>query len=107
MDTLRCSFCRKQEKNAGKLIASPQSHPGTYICDECVYVCHSILEDERHEADSDKQSLSASVSFAHHPLAPELLSAVQEWAVRDLAGLSALDRYQNMREIAARMLGVE
>jgi ATP-dependent protease Clp ATPase subunit len=91
MDSLRCSFCQKTQKKAGKLIASPPSHPGVYICDECIYVCQSIIEDDRQDADSGKQPLSVSVPFAQHPLAPELLAAVQEWAVLDLAGLSSLD----------------
>jgi ATP-dependent Clp protease ATP-binding subunit ClpX len=33
----------------GKLISSPGDFPRAYICDECVAVCNSILEEERSE----------------------------------------------------------
>jgi hypothetical protein len=42
----RCSFCQKPQNKVAKLISSPVDHPGAYICDECVAVCRSILEDE-------------------------------------------------------------
>jgi len=32
-----------------KLISSPSDYPRAYICDECVAVCNSILEDDRSE----------------------------------------------------------
>jgi ATP-dependent Clp protease ATP-binding subunit ClpX len=33
-----------------KLISSPSDYPRAYICDECVAVCNSILEDDRTES---------------------------------------------------------
>src|SRR5579875_1413942 len=49
-DTLRCSFCHKSQDAVAKLISSPSDYPRAYICDECVAVCYSILEDDRAEA---------------------------------------------------------
>ncbi len=37
-----CSFCGKSADIARRLIAGP----GVYICDECVYVCKKILDEE-------------------------------------------------------------
>jgi ATP-dependent Clp protease ATP-binding subunit ClpX len=37
-----CSFCGKPQSQARRLIAGP----GVYICDECIQLCNSILEDE-------------------------------------------------------------
>ncbi|MCI9273948.1 MAG: ATP-dependent Clp protease ATP-binding subunit ClpX [Clostridiales bacterium] len=37
-----CSFCNKPQSQARRLIAGP----GVYICDECIELCMSILEDE-------------------------------------------------------------
>ena len=37
-----CSFCGKPQSEACRLIAGP----GVYICDECIELCMSILEDE-------------------------------------------------------------
>jgi ATP-dependent Clp protease ATP-binding subunit ClpX len=46
-DALRCSFCHKSQDAVAKLISSPSEYPRAYICDECVAVCNSILEDDR------------------------------------------------------------
>lgn len=48
-DSLRCSFCQKAQDAVGKLISSPSEYPRAYICDECIAVCNSILEDDRSE----------------------------------------------------------
>jgi len=46
-EILRCSFCHKSQDAVAKLISSPSDYPSAYICDECVAVCNSILEDDR------------------------------------------------------------
>ncbi len=46
-DTLRCSFCHKSQDVVGKLISSPSDYPRAYICDECIVVCGSILENDK------------------------------------------------------------
>ncbi len=48
-EVLRCSFCQKPQEAVGKLISSPGDQPRAYICDECVAVCNSILEEDRSE----------------------------------------------------------
>ena len=45
-EVLHCSFCGKSQKEVKKLIAGR----GVYICDECIDVCHSIMEEEFEEA---------------------------------------------------------
>ncbi|HUD22505.1 MAG TPA: ATP-dependent Clp protease ATP-binding subunit ClpX [Acidobacteriaceae bacterium] len=49
-ESLRCSFCHKSQDAVAKLISSPSDYPRAYICDECVGVCNSILEDDRGDA---------------------------------------------------------
>jgi ATP-dependent Clp protease ATP-binding subunit ClpX len=49
-ELLRCSFCHKSQDAVAKLISSPSDYPRAYICDECVAVCNSILEDDRTES---------------------------------------------------------
>ena len=51
-DALRCSFCHKSQDVVGKLISSPSDYPRAYICDECIAVCNSILEDDKVDAPS-------------------------------------------------------
>src|SRR6201992_2988984 len=48
-ELLRCSFCHKSQDAVAKLISSPSDYPRAYICDECVAVCNSILEDDKNE----------------------------------------------------------
>ena len=38
---VRCSFCGKHQEQVARIIAGP----GAYICNECVHLCMSILED--------------------------------------------------------------
>lgn len=40
-DELYCSFCSKSQHEVDKLIAGPD----TYICDECIALCNTILAD--------------------------------------------------------------
>ena len=51
-ESLRCSFCHKSQDAVAKLISSPSDYPRAYICDECVAVCNSILEDDKSDAQS-------------------------------------------------------
>jgi len=63
-DTLRCSFCHKSQDDVKKLISSPDDSPRAYICDECIELCHSILEGELNPPETGKP-----VSRPHHPAA--------------------------------------
>ena len=73
-DTLRCSFCHKSQDAVAKLISSPSDYPRAYICDECVAVCNSILEDDR----SDVQPGSAP---AHLPKPQEVKAFLDEYVI--------------------------
>ena len=48
-ELLHCSFCQKPQDAVAKLISSPGEHARAYICDACVLVCNSILEEDRAE----------------------------------------------------------
>ena len=62
-DVVRCSFCHKRQELVGKLISSPSDWPRAYICNECVAVCYSIIEDDArqaHATESAKESETPS-----------------------------------------------
>ena len=40
--SVRCSFCGKHQEQVARIIAGP----GAYICNECVHLCMSILDDD-------------------------------------------------------------
>ncbi|HLY61092.1 MAG TPA: ATP-dependent Clp protease ATP-binding subunit ClpX [Terriglobia bacterium] len=44
-ESLRCSFCHKAQDAVKKLIASPGEHVRAYICEECVAICNTMLEE--------------------------------------------------------------
>ncbi|MGM9629364.1 ATP-dependent protease ATP-binding subunit ClpX [Butyricicoccus sp.] len=46
---IRCSFCGKPQSAVHKLIAGPN----VYICDECINICQSILDEEFGLADDE------------------------------------------------------
>ena len=52
-ESLRCSFCHKTQASVERLIASPGEAGRAYICNECIGVCQSILEEEKREQRSD------------------------------------------------------
>jgi hypothetical protein len=57
---LNCSFCQKSQDIVRLLIASPADSDKVYICDECVAVCNSLLEEK--QLDSRTPSNETSIS---------------------------------------------
>jgi len=73
-ETLRCSFCHKSQDAVAKLISSPSDYPRAYICDECVAVCNSILEDDRSET-------HAAAAPNHLPKPQEVKTFLDEYVI--------------------------
>jgi ATP-dependent Clp protease ATP-binding subunit ClpX len=48
-DIPRCSFCNKPRDAVRRLIASPGDQPRTYICNDCIGICNSIIEQDHTE----------------------------------------------------------
>jgi ATP-dependent Clp protease ATP-binding subunit ClpX len=73
-ESLRCSFCHKSQDAVAKLISSPSDYPRAYICDECVAVCNSILEDDKGDAQS-------GAAPAHLPKPQEVKAFLDEYVI--------------------------
>ncbi len=73
-ESLRCSFCHKSQDAVAKLISSPSDYPRAYICDECVAVCNSILEDDRTET-------QPGTAPAHLPKPQEVKAFLDEYVI--------------------------
>src|ERR1700751_4298581 len=73
-ESLRCSFCHKSQDAVAKLISSPSDYPRAYICDECVAVCNSILDDDRTEA-------QPGAAPAHLPKPQEVKAFLDEYVI--------------------------
>ena len=65
-EILRCSFCSKTQDQVDTLISNP-SDSRVFICDDCVAVCNSVLEEHRkaRAATPVESRLKASVLEEH------------------------------------------
>ena len=70
-DTLRCSFCNKNQNDVRKLVAGPT----VFICDECVDVCNDIITDDNRSA--VKGPLTSSVL----PVPQEVKKFLDEYVI--------------------------
>jgi ATP-dependent protease Clp ATPase subunit len=104
-DSLRCSFCRKSQDVAGKLISSPSGYPRAYICDECIAICVSIIEDDRLEQEPETTvDAAAPHPLLAHPLASELMDAIKRWIQEESLGNEVLEEILEVRRIAGEMI---
>jgi hypothetical protein len=103
---IRCSFCHKSRAVVAKMIGSPGESPKSYICDECVQVCVSVLGDEGiligHPV-AIRPDREASPLLTH-PLASELLSSIEVWIRQESLGKYAADELAEVRRLALRMI---
>jgi hypothetical protein len=104
--SLCCSFCQKSQDSVSKLISSPSSAPKAYICDECIAVCASILEDDR---DPLPALSGAAVNVDEHPLlahrlTSSLLSAIKSWIGQESLGVDATREFGEVHRIARAMM---
>lgn len=76
---LQCSFCGKPQGRVRKLIAGP----GVYICDECIGVCTSILEDELDFApgETDDDEILDTLELEQVPTPQELKKTLDEYVI--------------------------
>ena len=82
--SVRCSFCGKHQEQVARIIAGP----GAYICNECVHLCMSILDDT---FDPEEPQVSADI--------PDVIPTPRE--IRDV-----LDQYIIGQEDAKVALSV-
>lgn len=65
-----CSFCGKAQKDAKKIIASPNGE--SYICDECIAICREIIRED--EAESQLETLDL-------PIPSEIKAKLDEYII--------------------------
>ncbi|HIU93903.1 MAG TPA: ATP-dependent Clp protease ATP-binding subunit ClpX, partial [Candidatus Aphodomorpha intestinavium] len=74
---IRCTFCGKQQDEVHRIIAGP----GVYICNECVELCHEIIEEDTE---------SAPLDLTEVPKPQEILDTLNEYVVGQQAAKRAL-----------------
>jgi hypothetical protein len=107
---LHCSFCRKSQDSVEKLISSPSDYPRAYICDECIAICASILQDEGIAIVPPGVTATPAVNVGEkhpllaHRLASSLLSAIEHWISHESLGIDAFHELGEVRRIAVEMM---
>lgn len=70
---VRCSFCGKLQNEVGTLIAGP----GVYICDECIDICQSIINEEP----NSKRKKGSEADFDSLPKPHEIKARLDEYVI--------------------------
>jgi ClpX C4-type zinc finger len=104
---LSCSFCQKSQDSVSKLITSPSNYPRVYICNECISVCATILEE-----DQDRLAAASGTPVTYvgkhpllaHRLASSLLTAVERWIRSESLGGDAARELADVRKVAMEMM---
>ena len=105
-EPLLCSFCHKSQDSVAKLISNPSDYPRAYICDVCVHVCASILEDAGVPAPAELP-VRPSHSLIRHPSVALLLENVEAWVQAEEQGRNPAQFVENVLTMARRMMGLE
>lgn len=74
---IRCTFCGKAQEEVQRIIAGP----GVYICNECVELCHEIIEEDNE---------TAPVAMDEVPKPKEILDTLNEYVIGQQAAKRAL-----------------
>ena len=103
----RCSFCGKGKDAVQKLIGSPRADVRVFICDECVGICRSILDDVRDAEDAGTSKPERNDLYPHidDQLVAELVEAAARWIEKESSGADAAREFAEMRSIATRLIG--
>src|SRR3984957_6133878 len=104
-EALRCSFCHKSQDAVAKLISSPSDYPRAYICDECVAVCNSILDD-------DRSGEAPATTAGHLPKPTEVKSFLDDYVIgqdqtKKKLAVSVYNHYKRIQMNKARNNEVE
>jgi ATP-dependent Clp protease ATP-binding subunit ClpX len=73
-DAQYCSFCHRSYDEVGRLISGPDQ---VYICDECVWLCVEILEEEKQKEQKD----DAEAGISDLPAPREIYRRLEEYVV--------------------------
>jgi hypothetical protein len=74
------------------------------ICDECITVCASILEDDRAPSDVRESRIAGVHPVLNHPLTAQLLAAMKRWIGAESLGNDISEEFAEVRSTALRLM---
>ena len=72
--SIRCSFCGKTQEAVQRIIAGP----GVYICNECIAVCNTIIDEDLYEDDDMAYTLDDGDKL---PTPQEIKKVLDEYVI--------------------------
>ena len=101
-NNLRCSFCGRSENQVRRLIAGPNN---AYICDECVEICASIVDDEIYG--DEKKSANEEINLLQRKEIKEFLDqyVIGQQEAKKVLSVAVYNHYK--RVLADKDLDVE
>ena len=73
--TVHCSFCGKSQDEVTRMVAGP----GVYICNECVKLCQTMLEDEEHPG--AKRSAKQPAPSGRLPVPKDIKKTLDDYVI--------------------------
>ena len=75
--SIRCSFCGKPQSLVNRLIAGN----GAYICDECVRLCTSIIDEAMPRENDQEHAEESALSMERLPKPAEIRKNLDEYVI--------------------------
>ncbi|HED64915.1 MAG TPA: ATP-dependent Clp protease ATP-binding subunit ClpX [Planctomycetes bacterium] len=107
----RCTFCEKMRHHVDSLIAGP---PGVYICNECIEICNSIIQEEHRRGTDAPRSKGAGTTSqeaprkgAKLPTPIEIVRRLDEYVIgqEDAKKVLAVAVYNHYKRLGTRSNG--